>query len=185
MKITKARLMEIIKEETRVFLEGKYDYEGDDPETVMARGLRDRRNRLRAQAAAKKAEKEREAADAKARSKNRAVEDELYDIVWDEFDPDLDLKTNINTILQIIDNEFSGVKAGLDGDFGPGTTKQGVLDIVKDLKGIREVLNPKDGAGAYVKDFTKSEAPQFKGKSEKKRKEMAVAAYMQDKKKGK
>tara|TARA_R100000664_G_scaffold27953_1_gene38919 strand:- start:1864 stop:3024 length:1161 start_codon:yes stop_codon:yes gene_type:complete len=145
IKLTKTRLMEIIKEEARVFLESQYDrgrgyYDVDDP---THQALLRRRERLKAQDAAKKAEKEREAADAKARSKNRAVGDELYDIVWDEFDPDLDLKTNINTILQFIDDELPEVKAGLDGDFGPGTTKQGVLDIVKDLKGIREVLNPK------------------------------------------
>ena len=39
-------------------------------------------------------------------------------------------------------------------------------------------LNPKDGIGSYIKDFKKSKAPQFKGKSEKKRREMAIAAYL-------
>ena len=39
-------------------------------------------------------------------------------------------------------------------------------------------LDPKDGIGSYIKDFKKSKAPQFKGKSEKKRREMAVAAYL-------
>ena len=38
-------------------------------------------------------------------------------------------------------------------------------------------LKPSDGAGAYVKDFTKSKAPQFKGKSDKKKQQMAIAAY--------
>jgi len=185
-KLTKTRLMEIIKEETRVFLESQYDpradyYSADDP-TYQA--LKRRRERLKAQDAVRKAKKDREAADAKARSKNRAVWDELYDLVSDNFDPDVPGKTTINTILKIIDDGLPEVKAGLDGDFGPGTTEQGVIDIVKDLKGIREVLNPKDGAGAYVKDFKKSKAPQFKGKSGKKKKEMADAAYMQDKKEG-
>ena len=33
-------------------------------------------------------------------------------------------------------------------------------------------------AGDYVEDFKKSDAPQFKGKSKKKRQEMAIAAYL-------
>ena len=39
-------------------------------------------------------------------------------------------------------------------------------------------LDPKDGIGSYIKDFKKSKAPQFKGKSDKKRQQMAVAAYL-------
>jgi len=43
---------------------------------------------------------------------------------------------------------------------------------------VTEVL-PKDAdAGEYIKDFEKSKAPQFKGKSKKKKREMAVAAFM-------
>ena len=33
-------------------------------------------------------------------------------------------------------------------------------------------------AGDYVKDFQKSDAPQFKGKSKKKKQKMAIAAYL-------
>ena len=39
-------------------------------------------------------------------------------------------------------------------------------------------LSVKDGMGAWVKDFQDSNAPQFKGKSDKERREMAIAAYM-------
>jgi len=39
-------------------------------------------------------------------------------------------------------------------------------------------LDPKDGIGSYIKDFKKSKAPQFKGKSSKKRRDMAIAAYL-------
>ena len=49
---------------------------------------------------------------------------------------------------------------------------------------LSEKLKPSDGAGAYVKDFYKSDAPQFKGKSKKERRKMAVAAYLQDKETG-
>ena len=39
-------------------------------------------------------------------------------------------------------------------------------------------LIPSDGIAAYIKDFKKSTAPQFKGKNEKERRDMAVAAYL-------
>ena len=42
------------------------------------------------------------------------------------------------------------------------------------LQGINEKLKPSDGAGAYVKDFRKSDAPQFKGKSDKEIQKMAI-----------
>ena len=47
---------------------------------------------------------------------------------------------------------------------------------------ISEKLKVSDGMAAWVKDFQESDAPQFKGKSDKERKEMAVAAYMAAKK---
>ena len=43
---------------------------------------------------------------------------------------------------------------------------------------IKEKLKPSMGIGSYIKDFSKSDAPQFKGKSEKERRDMAVAAYL-------
>lgn len=46
---------------------------------------------------------------------------------------------------------------------------------------VHEKLKPSDGAGAYIKDFRKSDAPQFKGKSDKQIQKMAVAAYLDDK----
>ena len=39
-------------------------------------------------------------------------------------------------------------------------------------------LKVSDGIGAWVKDFKKSDAPQFKGKSEKERRDQAIAAYL-------
>ena len=41
-----------------------------------------------------------------------------------------------------------------------------------------EKLDKDADAGDYVKDFRKSDAPQFKGKSKKKKQEMAIAAYL-------
>ncbi len=39
-------------------------------------------------------------------------------------------------------------------------------------------LKVSDGIGAYIDDFKKSDAPQFKGKSEKERRDMGIAAYL-------
>ena len=39
-------------------------------------------------------------------------------------------------------------------------------------------LKVSDGIGAWIKDFKKSDAPQFKGKDEKERRDMAIAAYL-------
>jgi hypothetical protein len=47
-----------------------------------------------------------------------------------------------------------------------------------DKRYVDEKLDPRMGAGEYVKDFKKSDAPQFKGKSDKKKREMAIAAYL-------
>ena len=59
------------------------------------------------------------------------------------------------------------------------------LNKSRDYLLVSEKLDPRDGAGAYVKDFRKSDAPQFKGKGKKKRQQMAIAAYLQDKEEGK
>ena len=41
-----------------------------------------------------------------------------------------------------------------------------------------EKLGKNADMGDYIKDFQKSDAPQFKGKSKEKRKDMAIAAYL-------
>ena len=52
----------------------------------------------------------------------------------------------------------------------------------KDIVGqVREKLGKDADAGDYVKDFRKSKAPQFKGKSDKKIHKMAIAAYLDSK----
>ena len=43
---------------------------------------------------------------------------------------------------------------------------------------LKEKLDKDADAGDYVKDFYKSDAPQFKGKSKKKRRDMAIAAFL-------
>ena len=50
---------------------------------------------------------------------------------------------------------------------------------------LDEKLNVSDGMGAWIDDFKKSDAPQFKGKDDKERREMAIAAYLAAKRKDK
>ena len=47
----------------------------------------------------------------------------------------------------------------------------------KELLGITEKLEVSAGLGAWIDDFKKSDAPQFKGKSDEERKNMAIAAF--------
>jgi hypothetical protein len=47
---------------------------------------------------------------------------------------------------------------------------------------INEKLSVKDGVGAWISDFKNSDAPQFKNKSDKERRDMALAAYLAAKK---
>ena len=60
-----------------------------------------------------------------------------------------------------------------------------MVDVASEEGVIDEKLKPSMGAGAYVDDFKDSKAPQFKGKSKKKKQEMAVAAYLSSKDKKK
>tara|TARA_R110000824_G_scaffold199485_3_gene383443 strand:+ start:651 stop:854 length:204 start_codon:yes stop_codon:yes gene_type:complete len=55
-------------------------------------------------------------------------------------------------------------------------TKAQLKQIIEET--IEEVLGPDADVGDYVDDFQKSDAPQFKGKSKKKKKQMAIAAAL-------
>ena len=46
---------------------------------------------------------------------------------------------------------------------------------------VAEKLGPNTKPETYIKDFKKSDAPQFKGKSAEKKRQMAIAAYMSNK----
>ena len=54
----------------------------------------------------------------------------------------------------------------------------GMINYMDFTKSIAEKLTKKAKVGDFVDDFQKSDAKQFKGKSDKKKKEMAVAAYL-------
>ena len=46
------------------------------------------------------------------------------------------------------------------------------------IEELEEKLGKDADAGDYIDDFKKSDAPQFKGKSDKKKRDMAIAAYL-------
>ena len=75
-----------------------------------------------------------------------------------------------------------------DGDELPGWIQSKMTEIADYIGAVKhyleydhvmgEKLDKDADAGDYVEDFKKSDAPQFKGKSKKKRQEMAIAAYL-------
>ena len=52
-------------------------------------------------------------------------------------------------------------------------------DLVGFANHLQEKLTAADDMGTWIKDFKKSDAPQFKGKSKEKKREMAIAAKLQ------
>jgi hypothetical protein len=79
----------------------------------------------------------------------------------------------------------SGTWGKADKDLAKQVTGEQVESKTKSAKDmigqVKEKL-PKDAdAGDYIDDFKKSDAPQFKGKSDKKKEKMAVAAYLDSK----
>ncbi len=61
---------------------------------------------------------------------------------------------------------------------GPIKDNKESYEWQKKAFGKSEKLGKDADAGDYIKDFQKSDAPQFKGKSKEKRKDMAIAAYL-------
>jgi hypothetical protein len=65
------------------------------------------------------------------------------------------------------------------GEFtDPTVEKVATHKLTKLEELIREKLTAKTPMGKYIKDFAKSDAPQFKGKSKEKKREMAIAAKL-------
>jgi hypothetical protein len=84
-------------------------------------------------------------------------------------EPQLDAMVDVASEEGAIDEEMTPEKSRKKGMPFKGIAKEGAID---------EKLKPSMGAGEYVKDFRTSDAPQFKGKSKKKKNKMAVAAYL-------
>jgi hypothetical protein len=71
-----------------------------------------------------------------------------------------------------------------DEEYDDMAAMQTPTDPSQLVKNLAEKLTPKSKPGTYIKDFAKSDAPQFKGKSKEKKREMAIAAYMSNKNEG-
>lgn len=69
-----------------------------------------------------------------------------------------------------------GTVKGTLQQFGRFVT--GKPEIKEDAEQVDEKLGAGATAGDYIKDFEKSNAPQFAGKSKEKRKKMALAAFL-------
>lgn len=67
-------------------------------------------------------------------------------------------------------------------NFGKGKISEDNVDYITGCP-LLERLNPNDGMGTYIRDFSKSDAPQFKGASSSQRRKMAIAAYLGAKRK--
>jgi len=92
-----------------------------------------------------------------------------------------------------LDSERIRAKVKSTGDeftleFNTNIPQRKMLKILDDKFGytafaeqIKEKLSKNADAGDYIDDFKKSDAPQFKGKSDKKKEKMAVAAYLDSK----
>ena len=75
------------------------------------------------------------------------------------------------------DAHFKAKKSGpAPGDSGADTKPSKHTQKFKQMYG--EILGKDADMGDYIDDFAKSDAPQFKGKSKEKRKDMAIAAYL-------
>ena len=75
------------------------------------------------------------------------------------------------------DSHFKAKKSGpAPGDSGAETRPSKHTQKFKRMYG--EKLGKDADQGDYIDDFQKSDAPQFKGKSKEKRKDMAIAAYL-------
>ena len=89
-----------------------------------------------------------------------------------------------NTSATKYNNKFKKLSALTKKEGYASAAQRKAVWASKNEKGVQEKLDPSQGAGEYVKDFQKSDAPQFKGKSKKERQKMAVAAYLGAKDKG-
>lgn len=77
------------------------------------------------------------------------------------------------------------IKSGSSKDDSLSRHLEGRGYKLKEEVDLEEKLSPKASMGTYIKDFQKSDAPQFKGKSPAKRRVMAIAAKLSAERGGK
>ena len=79
---------------------------------------------------------------------------------------------------ELFDDLYVAGKKNPNGDARPIIKKAMKRLGIKEEVELEEKLGKDADAGDYIDDFKKSDAPQFKGKSDKKKKDMAIAAYL-------
>ena len=73
---------------------------------------------------------------------------------------------------------FRDIKRFVDSPIRSHIAKKWIHDQESARKRMNEKLDASDSMGKWIDDFQKSDAPQFKGKSKKKKQQMAVAAKL-------
>ena len=82
-----------------------------------------------------------------------------------------------------VNKEMTGATTyNVSYDKGTGKTKaSNIYNKGGEIKALEEKLTKKSSVEKHIEDFKDSDAPQFKGKSQEKRRKMAVAAYLSKK----
>lgn len=82
-----------------------------------------------------------------------------------------------------VNKEMTGaITYNVSYDKGNGKTKAtNIYNKGGEIKAVEEKLTKKSSVEKHIEDFKDSDAPQFKGKSQEKRRKMAVAAYLSKK----
>ena len=95
---------------------------------------------------------------------------------YEDLDENAKLKKQLSKIKGLTKDQIQMILAM------PPVTLQTVINQLSTLV-MSEKLGKDADAGDYIDDFRKSDAPQFKGKSDKKIRDMAIAAYLDSKEK--
>jgi hypothetical protein len=82
-----------------------------------------------------------------------------------------------------VNKEMTGdISYNVSYDKGTGKTKaSNIFNKGGEIKALEEKLTKRSSVEKHIEDFKDSDAPQFKGKSQEKRRKMAVAAYLSKK----
>jgi len=125
------------------------------------------------------------------------IKEARYEIGFTKGEVDMVISDRPGELAMIVQDELDSerirAKVKSTGDeftleFNTNIPQRKMLKILDDKFGytafaeqIKEKLSKNADAGDYIDDFKKSDAPQFKGKSDKKKEKMAVAAYLDSK----
>lgn len=91
---------------------------------------------------------------------------------------------DIRQVVKKLLNEEIGKISTKDPKKAEELAKKGLDVELTTEERLSEILRKNSKIGDYIKDFYKSNAPQFKGKSKDERRKMAIAAYLNEKKGG-